>query len=413
MRAFFALCALIVLAGCESNDSLNIGWVAVEPSAKISKLIADDLGRESPYTISRQQFDDSNSLTAALRAGEIDLAIIEQPAKPANDMSVLLSLYPSVLHVIAKPGMTDEANKSAYLHDIVAGHSLYAGPPGSAGYSLVERLVSDGVLPEKSKFELLDSPLGKDPDVYVVFGGILSADALRRLKDFELVGLGSIDELGKGSWVEGIAIRFPNLDPAIIPQGLYQSIGDKPTLTLAVQTLLVTRPDLDVNLAFEVTRRVSQKMPEIRAIYPLAGSKFTDGEQHSLLNLPMHPGATRYFNRDAPGYLERYAELLAFIITAVVALTSLLVALIRMRRQARKDRIDVYLDQLIKLRKTMDENDATAESVTRDVKDLQATVAEMVVQERIAADSSFVAFINLSNQVLTEASSKERSTQQQ
>lgn len=410
MKYFFILCATALLLGCESSDKLVIGWVAVEPSAEISKLIADDLNSESSLTVSRRQFDDSNLLSAALRAGEIDLAILEQPAKPATDMAVLLSLYPSVLHVIAKPGMTDDADKGAYLQDIVAGHSLYAGPPGSAGHSLVERLVADGVLPNKSQFELMDSPLGRDPDVYVVFGGILSADALKRLKGFELVGLGNIDELGKGSWVEGIAIRFPNLDPAIIPQGLYQSIGEKPTLTLAVQTLLLARPDLELNKAFEVTGRVSQKMPEIRAIYPLAGSKFGDDEQQ---NLPMHPGATRYFNRDAPGYLERYAELLAFLVTALVALTSLMVALIRIRRQARKDRIDVYLDELIQLRKAMDESDSVVESVARDVRELQATVAEMVVKERIAADSSFVAFISLSNQVLTEAAGHERSAQQQ
>ncbi|MEM8501450.1 MAG: TAXI family TRAP transporter solute-binding subunit [Pseudomonadota bacterium] len=406
MRSFFVLSTIILLLGCESNDKLVIGWVAVEPSAQISKLIADDLNDESSLTVSRRQFDDSNSLSAALRQGEIDLAILEQPATPSTDMAVLLSLYPSVLHVIAKPGMTDDADKGAYLQDIVAGHSLYAGPPGSAGYSLVERLVADGVLPDKTQFELMDSPLGRDPDVYVVFGGILSADALKRLKGFELVGLGNIDELGQGSWVEGIAIRFPNLDPAIIPQGLYQSIGQEPTLTLAVQTLLLARPDLDVNQAYEVTSSVIQKMPEIRAIYPLADSKFGDDERQNLLNLPMHPGATRYFNRDAPGYLERYAELLAFIVTALVALTSLMVALVRIRRQARKDRIDVYLDELIQLRRAMDENNLAAESVAKDVKDLQATVAEMVVQERIAADSSFVAFINLSNQVLAEAANR-------
>lgn len=413
MRVFLALCCVSLLFGCESNDRLVIGWVAVEPSAQISQLIADDLNHDGRFTVSRQQFQDSNSLSAALRTGEIDLAILEQPATPATDMSVLLSLYPSVLHVIAKPGMSDLANKGAYLKDIIAGHSLYAGQPGSAGYALVERLVSDGILPNRSEFELLDSPLGRDPDVYVVFGGILSADALNRLKGFELVGLGNIEELGKGSWVEGIAIRFPNLDPAIIPQGLYQSIGEKPTLTLAVQTLLLARPDLETNLAYEVTAKVSQKMAEIRAIYPLAGSQFTDDEQQHLLNLPMHPGATRYLNRDAPGYLERYAELFAFVVTALVALSSLMVALVRIRRQARKDRIDVYLDQLIQLRKAMDENTQQASSVAGQIKELQATVAEMVVQERIAADSSFVAFINLSNQVLSEAAGRQFLSQQQ
>lgn len=403
MRVLFLLLAALATAACETNEELVIGWVPVEPSAQISSLIASDLNEVSNYSVSSELFEDSNALTAALRDGRIDLAIIEQPDAPTMDFSALVSLYPSVLHVIAKPGMADIESDEAYLRGVIVGHSLYAGPPGSAGYTLVKRLVADGVLPEQSKFTLLDSPLGEDPDVYVVFGGILSADALRRLQGFELVGLGDVSELGKGSWVEGIAIRFPNLDPTIIPQGLYQGIGEKATLTLSVQSLLVSRPGLAEKTAYDITRRVTKKLPEIRAIYPLAGTRAAYQSNDAPLNLPRHPGAARYFERDAPGYLERYAELLAFLLTAIVALTSLTVAVVRMRRQAKKDRIDIYFDQVIELRQALDAAELDAKEASRKIKALQAKVSKLVVEERIAADSSFVAFIELSNQVLHEA----------
>jgi len=413
MRVLWLLFFWLVLLGCDSKDHLVIGWTPVEPSAEISKLIESSLDSVDSYQISSKQFEDSNALAVALRAREIDLAIIEQPAVASTDFSVLLSLYPSVLHVLAKPGMISKDDQDAYLADIITGHSLYAGPPGSAGYTLVRRLVKDGVLPNSNQFRLLDSPLGEDPDVYVVFGGILSADALRRLKGFELVGLGSVDELGKGSWVEGIAIRFPNLDPMIIPKGLYQGVGEEATLSLAVQSLLVAHPRLAIDVAYDVTRRISQKMAEIRTIYPLAGThnehSYASGRGESAqLNLPIHPGALRYFERDAPSYLERYAESLALLITAILALSSLAIGLIRMRRQAKKDRIDVYLDRVLEMRSALHSGSDSADTIGHAVRELQATVARLVVEERIAADSSFVGFLSLSNQLLREVNSKQK-----
>lgn len=410
MKVAWALCALL-LGACESKDRLVLGWTPVEPGAQISQLLVSNLNLADGYEVTSQQFEDSNALAQALREQQIDLAIIEQPGVATNDFAVLVSLYPSVLHVLAKPGMVSKDDQDAYLADIIIGHSLYAGPPGSAGHSLVNRLVEYGVLPRGEQFRLLDSPLGEDPDVYVQFGGILPADALRRLEGFELVGLGSVDELGKGSWVEGIAIRFPNLDPMIIPKGLYQSVGKDATLSLAVQSLLVANPTLEVDVAYDITSRVSQSIAEIRTIYPLAGTRsdylISSNEKRSpQLNLPMHPGALRYLERDAPGYLERYAESLALMITALLALSSLAIGLVRVRRQAKKDRIDVYMDRVLEMRNALHSETESPERIGQDVRALQATVAGLVVDERIAADSSFVGFLSLSNQLLREAATK-------
>lgn len=402
MKPLFSLFFALLVTACDREVQLQIGWTGVEPSAEISQLIADQLDSSERYAVVGKQFADTNELTTALANHEVDLAILEQPSSPDGDFTALISLYPSVLHVLAKPGMASKVDAGAYLTDVIRGKALYAGPPGSAGHTFVLQLVAYGVLPNKADFQLLDSPFDDDPDVYVVFGGILSADAVKRLKGFELVGLGNVEELGMGSWVEGIALRFPNLEPAIIPKGLYQEIGHKPTLSLAVQSLLVASSDLSEDVAYDITQRVSQNMAEIRAIYPLAGAQNVLQGDNDAVNLATHPGAVRYFERDAPGYLERYAETLAFLLTAVVALTSLAVGLVRMRRQAKKDRIDVYLDKILELRTALHDRNVAAQDIGQSVRELQSTVASLVVEERIAADSSFVGFLSLSNQLLKE-----------
>lgn len=407
MKTGWLLCVSFLLSACGPKNHLVLGWTPVEPSAQISQLLISNLNAVGSCEVTGKQFEDSNALTNALREQEIDLAIIEQPATATKDFAVLAPLYPSVLHVLAKPGMASKDDQAAYLADIITGRSLYAGPPGSAGHTLVNRLIRDGILPSSDKMRFLDSPLGEDPDVYIVFGGILSADALRRLKGFELVGLGSVEEFGKGSWVEGIALRFPNLDPMIIPKGLYQDVGEEATLSLAVQSLLVTNPNLEVDVAYDVTRHVSQNLVELRTIYPLAGTQ--SGHlvaQNSMsmpaLNLLIHPGAMRYLERDAPGYLERYSETLALIITALLALSSLALGLLRLRNQAKKDRIDVYMDKVLAMRDALHSETETPERIAADVRALQATVAGLVVDERIVADSAFVGFLSLSNQLLRE-----------
>ena len=100
--------------------------------------------------------------------------------------------------------------------------------------------------------------------------------------------------------------------------------------------------------------------------------------------------------------MERYSETLALIITALLALSSLALGLLRLRNQAKKDRIDVYMDKVLAMRDALHSETETPERIAADVRALQATVAGLVVDERIVADSAFVGFLSLSNQLLRE-----------
>jgi len=147
---------------------------------------------------------------------------------------------------------------------------------------------------------------------------------------------------------------------------------------------------------------VKEHANEIGALDPLIGATIHEEFTDDRLNLPLHSGTQRYLQRNATSFFERYAELLAFVLTAIVASSSAAVAFIRIRRQAKKDRIDAYLQQLVDIRAQHTAGHCSAQVLQQTVTELQARVTQLVVEERLIADTTFVAFLSLSNQVLNE-----------
>ena len=83
-------------------------------------------------------------------------------------------MFPSVLHVLVKPELVNVDFNQALIADLVRGHSVYAGPAGGAGNALVGLLIEQQVFPPQSEFTLMESIFDGDPDISVIFGGILS-----------------------------------------------------------------------------------------------------------------------------------------------------------------------------------------------------------------------------------------------
>ncbi|MEM1081528.1 MAG: TAXI family TRAP transporter solute-binding subunit [Pseudomonadota bacterium] len=396
----FALLVLVVLtlalSACQPRTELNLAWVSVEPAAEMGRVLEPLLAER--FTVQSQVFADPQQLQQALLDGTVDVAILEQPHEPVQGVSALMPLFPNLLHVLV-PAELAEADDLATL---VQGRRVFAGPPGSAGYRLVMDLSNRAILPPVAQFELLESPLGATPDIYFIFGGLLSDDALSRLPNYRLYSLGDPQQLGRGAWVEGVALRYLHLDPFVIPQGLYGELSDGPVLTLSVASLLVARSDLSVEAAYDVSQATRQHLAQLEAVYPLARDTMLQPIRDGELNLALHPGSRRYLERDAPSMLERYAEVLAFLVTLMIALTSAGVALLRIRRRARKDRIDVYLAEVLQVRAALRGGSLSPEQASTTVSDLQATVTHLVVEERIEANAAYVGFMSLSNQVLAE-----------
>ena len=385
----------ILGAGCSQQESIRWGHASTEPSSSFVSVLSQG------EAIEVQNFASVEVLTTAVRSGEIDFAILEQPSMHIEGLSIVASVFPSVLHILVKKDLHD-CSTTVPISNLLADKTIYAGSVGSTGYSLLGQLGESEWLPPMSELALLPDPFGSQPDIYFQFGGLLPIDAVRRLDHYCLASVGQASEIGRGSWADGIGFRFPHLNPFVLPAGVYPRLNDEPVLTLAVSSLLVTSTGTDEEVAYDMAQRVEAEVNRLNEIYPLAEGSIHSDLMDQRFVLPIHPGAARFSLRNAPTLLERYAETGALILTALIGLSSASFAIYRLRRQTKKDRIDAFLKVLLEHREVIRNESSQKTQVAIQVRDLQNKVTKLVIEERIHADSAYVAFLNLSNQILSE-----------
>ena len=399
MKRCVLLAAWVLLAaGCDGRTAITFGTAPGGPAQALTHSVADNLAPS--FAASTVPFNDTAALINAVRNRQVDFAMIEQPHTPVDDLAMVVPMYPSVLHILVRKDLHNCRQPISFA-DLLTMGTVYAGAPGSTGYDLLADLSNSQWLPPLTSIDMLPTAFGEPPDIHVEFGGILHPDAARRLQDYCLASLGDVSQLGRGAWAEGLSYRYPHLQPFILPAGLYPNLNPQPVLTLAVTSMLITHPATDTDLVYDVTERVYELSSQLNEIYPLAGETIHADHVHELYTLPQHAGALRYEERNAPTFLERYAEILAFSVTLLVALTSAGVAIIRLRRQAKKDRIDAYFSKLLAFREASQDG-ATDPQTEQQIRNLQSQVTELVVAERIQADAAYLAFLSLSDQVIRE-----------
>ncbi|MEM9255371.1 MAG: TAXI family TRAP transporter solute-binding subunit [Pseudomonadota bacterium] len=387
----------LALAGwCLSADvlaALTLGIHSDEPAPSLGKLLAERL--PAAFDIQLRPFDDVASITAALASGELDLAFLEEPLEPTPGVTTISELYPAALHILI-----DEDHGADNIGQVLAAGPVWAGTPGGIGYTLAMHLATDYGTPAP---QLLDDPWSTVPSVYFIFGGLLPQDALQRLDGYRLYSIGDPDGNIAASIARGVALRYPNLRPFVFPAELYPSLSKAPALTLAVPTLLVGRESLDTELVYDLAQTLDHLAPEIASVYPLAGVEDVHHAPNAPRALPWHQGARRYRDRELPTLVERYAEFVGASVTVALAVISLGIAFYRRRRQARKDRLDTYYQQALACRQHLRDGEQPGRIAER-LRALQEEVFELLIAERIDADSALIAFLNLSNQLLLETS---------
>ena len=388
----------LLLAGCAMEDrELTLAVSTEEPAPSIAETIRSLLS-ERGFSISINATTDPTEIVAAIRDRKVDLALVEESDLPVPGVATLAPLYPSILHVLY-----NHSEMPADFADLILGAKVYAGPLGGAAHRLLMQLCIDfGVVADQ--FQLLDNPWTVNPDVYFIFGGLLSADSIRQLQGYRLFGFADADDTSGGSIVDGIVLRYHHLKPFLLPKRVYYSLSNDPIVTLSIRSVLIAHEDFNSEFTLDIASQLFSKAQEIALSYPLVTRELNVDVNAIELMFPLHAGTRRYLDRDKPGFIERYVEVLALILTIVITLLSGVFALYRHRSQARKDRVDVYYSQLLDIRRNMKgTNTHTALSSNhKRALDVQHEVMNLLIDERIAADASLTAFLSLSNQIINE-----------
>ncbi len=387
-----------LLASCASEPlELRILVSTEEPADTIAQAIIPLLEVEG-FDASITEVKAPEDILIALAQGDAQLAVTEEPAALYGNLTTIVPLYPSVLHVMHRADL--EANT---FQQLLSGRNVYAGPPGGAAQRLLSDLGRDFNVPA-SAYTLRDDPWTVMPDVYFVFGGLLDADGVKSLQPYRLFGFGDPDKLGRGTLAEGIALRYPNVRTFILPEGLYGNINDGPVLTLSTRAVLLGSPQLSAQTGNTLIRTLIENAQAIAAHYPLVVRELNPTFDPTLLVQPLHPGARRFVDRNEPGFLERYSDVIALGLTLAAGLASGLLGLYRFGRQRRKDRVDVYYQRILDVRKRIHAEMSREElrAIALEVRAIQEEVFALLIDETVSADETLTIFLDLSNQVLKE-----------
>ena len=388
--------ALTALLGCErAPTELRL----ITPKSPVDQEIATDLakllGRESGVNINLVPApEDDETVLESLASGDGDIAIITNNMPFRPDIATVMPLYPTVLHIAYRKGRpTGDTRK------LIAGAKVYAGLPGTPSRLLFKQVVDRYGLTDDD-FSFVAS-FDQSPDLVIVFAPI-SPDRMRDLPDYELFSFGDPTDIGTGSTVDAATLLNPQFKPFVIPVGTYGELTPEPVLTLAVDRLLVARRDLDMTVVYDLVNGLVSLRPALAALRPGLFQEISGEFDASSSTFIIHPGAQAYAQRNAPTIYERYSGIAEVAVTILIALFSASLAGVRIYRMRRKNRIDKFYSAMMAIKKSIDDSptDEELREKENEIRALQTTAFELLVDEKLAADESFRIFITLSNDVL-------------
>lgn len=395
----------LLLAAC---DTVNKDLTIVRPAAIIDQSFVEELEEilesNSHYnvTLTDAALSGSEALDA-VAAGTADFALVSNHLRFRNDIATIMPLYPTVLHI----GSTGTIDNALEL-DLPTGARVFAGPEGSASRLVFDRIASRlGLMPGDFTYA---NGVDETPDLVVVFAPITrdSVAAIAELRetnpDFRLASMGTPDEIGSGNLVDAAVLLAPNFRPFVIPKGTYEEATPGPVVTLAIDKMLVTRPDLDPALVYDLIGEIVRLQPALAENRPSLFQRLSGDFDTSRSIWVVHSGTQNYLHRDEPSVYERYSGIAEVVVTLLVALASASIAGLRLYRMRRKNRIDTFYARAMEIRKQAAATGDTAERarLAEEMRALQETAFAKLMDEKLAADESFRIFITLSNDVLAE-----------
>jgi hypothetical protein len=260
-------------------------------------------------------------------------------------------------------------------------------------------------------FSLVEDPVSL-ADVVVLFVPIdrQSIVSDRRIEYTGMFSFGDVDDIGTGSNLDRAVLLNPRLKPFVIPTGTYNELTPEPIVTVAVDNLLIANSELEETVVYdlfaEVVRVRTALFSERPELFQPLDKSIIDGN----FAFSIHAGAMDYLLQDEPTFIERYSGVAEVLVTVLVAAVSGGWALVNIYRIRRKNRIDEFYKEVIRIRDSLpmsasnSERDAAVEAIL----ELQNQAFELLVAEQLAADESFRIFIELTNNSIDRISSGRR-----
>lgn len=355
----------------------------------LSRILEADSGIDLQSDLTDELGDDP---VDSLLDGSADLAIMESTQPFEEGIRVVLKLYQAVVHLsVRRTFSVDDYRKNGEPLRVEILQNSHTAALIADLLSRRSEIGTNGYL------RWNEGDPGK-PDIQLYVGPIDPARTEWFRDGFSLVPLSRLDPAGAEFYIDGIRYLVPQLTTTRIPALTYGLPGNEEGIdALAVDMLLVSHRRVDADLVYALTQTLVEQKPRFVAAAPALFRWMTVDFDDETLTHPLHRGARLFIHRDEPGFLERYAETLNFLVYLIALAVTGALGFGRWRARRRKERIDVFYQRVLDLRESAESAPPAATLTALDA--IERDAYQALMDERLAADESFRIFIELATAV--------------
>ncbi len=398
----YIVLAVLLFTSCQEKQKLRVIYTVDEPIGEIVKSFEAQMEKSLGYDVELIIGEGSHSNIDSLEAGTADITIVENSISYQSERGInaIVPFYPQVLHIFY---LGDTA--ATTVEELFYGKKVFIGQPGTATFEFLMELFN--ILDvDTSKFTITQNIF--ENEVFCGFTDIVNEEYLAGLEGYRLFSFDNIAQFGRGSLAEAISLKFPQMKPFIIPQRTYGSLTEQAVVTIATDAVLVARGDLEEDLIYNITKTIFQHKERFTSISPLIYLDLKENFDRTRLNFPLHNGARIYLDRDEPTIFERYAELIGVVFSILVTLVSSGFYLSKWQAQRKKDRVDIFYQDIMDIKNELTGLSSTAQVAQRikKLKESQNKAFKMLIDEELKADESFRIYMELSKETIQELTAR-------
>lgn len=368
---------------------------------RVGKDLSRIIEEKSGYKIKlNTEGEGSISNCQKLVKGEVDFALAQNDV-PLEDykgnIRTILPLYPQLFFIIHADSI-----RASSLPDLVRGRKIAIGP-ASGGTAAFTRHFFNRMGIDSSEYTFVyshyeENTLSDSIPISISVTGFNNSritDMLQK-KGGEIWSLDALENAGRGSLVDGFCLQYPYARPFIIPKYSYYDLPQEAKLTLALDNVLLASKEIDSEIVYDLVSTVLDNR-ELLINRDVLFRFISEELKEQSLQFPLHEGTKNYLNRDKPSFYERYAELLALLITVLTLFLGALSTLWRWNRRRQKERIDAYYLEVIELenRAKPMKHVSDLENCLEELDQIRQKAFQHLVKESLVADDSFRIFITL------------------
>ncbi|MEM7299911.1 MAG: TAXI family TRAP transporter solute-binding subunit [Pseudomonadota bacterium] len=313
-------------------------------SYDLMKEVAEVAARHSDrLQIKVRPTRDSSQNISLLNQGEVDLATIRSDTPVVSNVRLVAKLFPDYFQIVVR--------QDSGIHTVtdLRGRTMAIPPFGTDEFRSFWVIGDHYDLSVGSmQWRAIPFDLALEE---LMLGKVDALFTVRSLRDRQLARLHEDARLKRTGLrfieidqADAIGIKRPFLRAGTVPKGAFGGSDPTPSedvTSAVVDRVLVSREDIDASAVRELTRVMFEQRLDLTIRFALA-SAITQPDVSQGLSVPLHDGATAYFSRDEPAFIQENAEPLALMVTVTAMLVSTFFALRGRLNANRKNRLDSY-----------------------------------------------------------------------